>query len=330
MAIKAAILLSGGLDSLLAGRVLLEQGIETEGLNFDIGFGGKTNPAITVAKQLGIKLHCIDVIDEFKHEVFLKPKHGYGANLNPCLDCKIFMVKQALAWTKKHNFNFIATGEVVGQRPMSQRNDTMAVVAKQSGAEGLLLRPLCAKLLAPTIPEENGWVNREKLFDINGRSRKMQLELAAKFGYQDHPQPAGGCLLTDENFCRRLKNLWEFRQRRDYSSQDLELLKTGRHLKPAPNLRLIISHNEADNYILQNYQTKFISLMCTSHNGPLALLEGSAETETLEFAAKILARFSQGKNAEQVTVEVFTPNQKTQKFTVKPFLPNEVKSDWYI
>ena len=328
--IKAAALLSGGLDSLLATQVILNQGIEVEGLNFDIGFGSKDNPASAAAKQLGIKLQIIDVVDQYREEVLLSPKYGYGANLNPCLDCKIFMVKQAYAWIQQNKFDFIVTGEVVGQRPMSQRTATMPLVAEQSGADELLLRPLCAKLLPPTLPEINGWIDREKLFGFNGRSRKPQIELAAELGFTEFPQPAGGCLLTDENFCRRLQDFWNFRDEKYYSRQDLELLKIGRHLKPRPEIRMIIGHNESDNNILQKYCDEFVSLMCTSHNGPLVLLEGAIDHEALELAAKITARFSQGKTAEQVTVQITLPDQSVQQLIVKPMLPNEIPDGWYL
>ncbi|MCK5360894.1 MAG: tRNA (5-methylaminomethyl-2-thiouridylate)-methyltransferase, partial [Gammaproteobacteria bacterium] len=204
---KAVALVSGGLDSLLAVRVLQEQGIHVEGINFYTGFcveghthairkkdraKPKRNNALWSAEQLGIKLHIIDVSEPYKG-VVLNPKHGYGANLNPCLDCKGFMVKEALEWMKKHDFDFLITGEVIGQRPMSQRKDTMPVISKESGAGDLLLRPLCAKLLPETKPEREGWVDREQLLDFSGRNRKPQMALAEKFGFTDYAQPAGGC-----------------------------------------------------------------------------------------------------------------------------------------
>jgi tRNA-uridine 2-sulfurtransferase len=186
---KAVALISGGLDSMLAAKVMLEQGIHVEGINFYTGFcveghthairnhehaKPKRNNALWTAEQLGIKLHIIEVIEEYK-DVVINPKHGYGANLNPCLDCKGFMVRKAREWMEKNGFDFIITGEVLGQRPMSQRRDTMPVVARESGAFDRLLRPLCAKLLPETLPEREGWVDRSKLLDFNGRSRKPQM-----------------------------------------------------------------------------------------------------------------------------------------------------------
>jgi len=183
---KAVALISGGLDSMLAAKIVLDQGIHVEGINFFTGFcveghthairhkdrsRPKRNNALWVAETLGIKLHIVDVIEEYK-QVVLNPKHGYGANLNPCLDCKTYMVTKAREWMEANDFDFIVTGEVIGQRPMSQRRDTMPVVAQDSGANDRLLRPLSAKLLPPTLPERSGWVNREALRGLNGRSRK--------------------------------------------------------------------------------------------------------------------------------------------------------------
>jgi tRNA U34 2-thiouridine synthase MnmA/TrmU len=201
---KAIALISGGLDSLLAARLIQQQGIHVEGINFYTGFcveghtnairnrdrsRVKRNNALWVAEQLGIKLHIIDIVDEYK-DVVINPKHGYGANLNPCLDCKIFMVHKAYEWIREHGFDFIITGEVVGQRPKSQRKRVMPVIAHESGAEDLLLRPLSAKNLPETKPEREGWVEREALRDFGGRSRKPQMALAREFGFEDYAQPA--------------------------------------------------------------------------------------------------------------------------------------------
>ena len=243
--VRAVALVSGGLDSMLAVRVIQEQGIHVEGINFFTGFcveghthairnqdqkKQKRNNALWVAEQLGIKLHIIDVIEEYKN-VLLNPRHGYGANMNPCLDCKGFMVTKARQWMEEHDFDFIITGEVLGQRPMSQRADTFPVIARESGANDRLLRPLCAQLQPPTLAEEEGWVDRQKLHAFSGRSRKPQMALAASFGFSDYAQPAGGCcFLTDSSYARKLNDLWQSRQRRDYELDDIMLLKVGRHI----------------------------------------------------------------------------------------------------
>ncbi len=198
--IKAVSLVSGGLDSMLATKMMIDQGIHVEAINFFTGFcveghthairrtdkdKQKRNNALWVADQLGIKMHIIDVIEEYK-DVLLNPKYGYGANMNPCLDCKIFMVRKAKEWALENGFDFIITGEVIGQRPMSQRKATMPIVQKQSGINDLLLRPLSAKNLPETKPEREGWVDREKLLGISGRGRKEQMAMAKEYGYVDY------------------------------------------------------------------------------------------------------------------------------------------------
>ena len=226
---KAVALISGGLDSLLAAKLILDQGIHVEGINFFTGFcvEGHThairekdrnrpqrNNALWVAERLGIKLHIVDIIEEYKR-VVINPQYGYGANLNPCLDCKIFMVNKALVWSQENGFDFIITGEVVGQRPKSQRKETMPIVARDSGAGARLLRPLCAKNLPITLPEQKGWVDRQRLLDFSGRSRKPQIALAKRFGFTDYAQPAGGCcFLTDKQYAVKLSDLWKSRGRR--------------------------------------------------------------------------------------------------------------------
>ena len=342
---KAAALISGGLDSLLAAKVMLEQGIHVEGINFYTGFcveghthairkkdkkKQKRNNALWTAETLGIKLHIIDIVEEYK-DILINPKHGYGANLNPCLDCKIFMVQKALEWIKEHDFDFIITGEVVGQRPMSQRKDTMPVVAKSSGAEDLLLRPLCAKNLPETLPEREGWVDREKLYDFSGRSRKPQMALVNQFGIEDYAQPAGGCcFLTDESYSRKLGDLWQHRSSKDYELDDIMLLKVGRHLRPADNYKMIIAREEGEGNFMQGYKNRFISLKTTSHGGPLVLIDGEPSDEDLETAAQITARFSQGKMADKVDVLLRQLDGSEQTLSVSPMSPAKIDKQWYL
>ncbi len=343
---KAAVLVSGGLDSMLAVRVLQEQGIEVEGLNFYTGFcveghthairkrdqrREKRNNALWVAEQLGIKLHIIDIVEEYK-EVLINPKHGYGANMNPCLDCKIFMVKKALQWIEQHDFDFIATGEVVGQRPMSQRKDTMPVVSGESGAGERLLRPLCAKNLPPTLPELEGWVDREQLHDFSGRSRKPQMALAKRFGFEEYATPAGGCcFLTDERYSVKLVDLWQSRGSREYEMDDIMLLKVGRHLRPRPHFKLIIAREEGENHFLQGYRKRYLSLQVVDYPGPLALLDGTPEgEEELALAGALLARFGKGKGASEVTVQLQFTTGERREMVVTPLLPENIPQAWYI
>ena len=340
---KAAALISGGLDSLLAARVMQEQGIHVEGINFYTGFcveghthairkkdrkKEKRNNALWVAEQLGIKLHIIDIVEDYK-TVVLNPKHGYGANLNPCLDCKIFMVNKALEWIRKKEFDFIITGEVMGQRPMSQRKETLPVVADESGAEDLLLRPLCAKNLPETRPEREGWVDRDGLYDFSGRSRKPQMALAAEFGIEDYAQPAGGCcFLTDAQYAVKLADLWQARGSRQYEMDDIMLLKVGRHLRPAPHYKLIISREEGEGNFLRGYRHQYPCLNSVSHPGPLALIDGEVDEAELTLAARIVARYGQGRSAEEVVLEYTAPGAAPRELRVKPLQPHEIPKEW--
>ena len=342
---KAIALVSGGLDSMLAVKVIQEQGIHVEGINFFTGFcveghthairnkdknRAKRNNALWVAEQLGIKLHMIEVIEEYK-EVVLNPKYGYGANLNPCLDCKSFMVGKALAWMKENNFDFIITGEVVGQRPKSQRAKTMPVVARESGAHDLLLRPLCAKNLPITLPEREGWVDRDGLYDFSGRSRKPQMALAAHFGIEGYAQPAGGCcFLTDANYSAKLADLWQARSTRDYDLDDIMLLKVGRHLRPRPHFKLIVARDLGENNYLEGYAKVFTHLRTVSHKGPLTLVDGALEKDDMVLASQLVARFSQGREASQVQVKVVRPGGAAQTLAVAPLSNEDIPKEWYV
>ena len=342
---KAVALISGGLDSLLAARLMLDQGIHVEGLNFYTGFcveghthairdrhtaKPKRNNALWSAEQLGIKLHIIDVIEEYK-DVVINPKHGYGANLNPCLDCKGFMVGKARAWMEAHGFDFIITGEVIGQRPKSQRRDTMPIIARESGAFDRLLRPLCAKLLPETLPERAGWVDRNKLLNLNGRSRKPQITLAGEFGFEDYAQPAGGCcFLTDPNYSRRLADMWTTRGDKRYELDDIMLLKIGRHLRPRPNFKLIVGREEGENNFLSGYRRQFVHLSALSHDGPLVLVEGELNEEDLQLAARLTARFGQGRDSTQVRVEITDKSGVARTLEVVPMPLDQIPQEWYL
>lgn len=344
---KAVALISGGLDSMLAARLIQEQGVHVEGLNFFTGFcveghthairtsrhektKPKRNNALWSAEQLGIKLHIVDVIEEYK-DVVINPKHGYGAHLNPCLDCKGFMVGKARAWMEAHGFDFIITGEVLGQRPMSQRRDTLPVIARESGAFDRLLRPLCAKLLPPTLPEREGWVDRERLLDLSGRNRKPQMALAQRYGFQDYAQPAGGCcFLTDPNYSRRLGDLWATRGEKRYEFDDVMLLKVGRHLRPRRHFKLIVGRDEGENNFLQGYRRQFTSLTATSHPGPLVLLEGEASEDDLDLAARLTARFGQGREAGEVVVQVAPKHGAPRELRVAPLPVDQIPAEWYL
>lgn len=330
---------------MLAARAVLEQGVHVEGINFYTGFcvEGHThairretrdkprrNNALWVAEQLGIKLHIIDVIEEYK-DIVINPKHGYGANLNPCLDCKGFMVGKAREWMEANGFDFIITGEVLGQRPMSQRRDTMPIVARESGAFDRLLRPLCAKLLPPTLPEREGWVARDKLLDFNGRSRKPQIALAERYGIADYAQPAGGCcFLTNPEYSNKLADLWKARGDKRYELEDILLLKVGRHLRPRAHFKLIVARDDGENNFLLGFRKRYTHLYATSHTGPLALIDGSASEEDIDLAARLTARFGKGRETDLVSVAITDLTGRTRTVEVIPLPPEQIPEAWYL
>ena len=342
---RAVALISGGLDSLLAAKVIQEQGVHVEGINFFTGFcveghthairkkdkaKSKRNNALWSAEQLGIKLHIVDIIEEYKDIVF-NPKYGYGSNLNPCLDCKIFMVQKAKEWMEANDFDFIITGEVIGQRPKSQRKDTMPVIQRDSGIEDRLLRPLCAQNLKETLPEREGWVNRDELYDFSGRSRKPQMALAEKFGFKDYAQPAGGCcFLTDEQYSVKLNDLWKSRGEKQYELDDIMLLKVGRHIRPAPHFKVIVAREEGETNFLKGYRKQYAHLKTTSHGGPLAMLDGDITDADIELAARIVARYSQGKNEDKVELDFTDLEGNTKAMAVQPLPPYELPKEWIL
>jgi len=328
---------------MLAVRVVQDQGIHVEGLNFFTGFcveghthairknaKPKRDNALWVAERLGMKLHFVDVVEDYR-DVVLNPKYGYGANLNPCLDCKIFMVQRALEWMRGHGFDFIITGEVVGQRPKSQRKETLPVVQRDSGVGDLLLRPLCARHLPPTRPEREGWVERERLFGFSGRSRKPQMALAQEYGFDDYAQPAGGCcFLTNPQYAVKLTDLWRSRCDRVYDLDDIVLLKVGRHIRPQPDFKVIIAREEGEGRFLTGFRKRFISIRTLSHGGPEALIDGVVTDSDIELAARLVARYGQGRDCESVRLEVRALSGSTRELEVRPFAPQEIPKAWIL
>lgn len=299
---KAIALLSGGLDSILATRLILDQGIEVEAVNFLTIFcnctsSGKTCLASkSAATSLGIDLKVFEVTGDYI-EIVKAPKHGYGRNLNPCLDCRIFMFKKAGEYMKETNASFIVTGEVLGERPMSQRMDAMRIIENESGLKGLIVRPLCAKLMEPTVPEKEGIVNREKLLDIRGRSRKPQIQLARDLGINDYPCPAGGCLLTDEGFANRMRDLMKYNP--NFTVHDIKLLKIGRHFRLGPGAKLIVGRNEEENNKLSKLaDADDISFWPSNRNGPLGIGRGVFDKNLIDITSCIIAKYSDRQQAD--------------------------------
>jgi tRNA U34 2-thiouridine synthase MnmA/TrmU len=303
---KAIALLSGGLDSTIAARVMMEQGVELEALNFMTVFCTCTNRGATclasqkAVETLGIPLKVFNVSEEYL-DVVKHPKHGYGRNMNPCIDCRIFMLKKAKAYMEESGAVFIVTGEVLGQRPMSQRKDAMHLIEKEAGLEGLILRPLSAKVLTVTIPEREGWVDRESLLNISGRSRKPQIELADHYGIHDYPCPAGGCLLTDPGFAKRMKDLMVYDPQ--FSLNDVHLLKMGRHFRFSNRVKLVVGRNEEENQKIQTFaQGEDILLKVSGFPGPLSLLRGKLNEGDIEKAAAITVHYGKGKDLGKIEV----------------------------
>jgi tRNA U34 2-thiouridine synthase MnmA/TrmU len=316
---KAVCLLSGGLDSTLALKLILNQGIEVVALNFTTPFcrcnrGGCCWAAVQ-ASRFGVKVKHVYLGEEYL-EIVKKPRFGYGSQLNPCIDCRILMFKKAKDFMGEIGASFIFTGEVLGQRPMSQHKHALKLIEKEAGIEGLVVRPLSAKLLPPTIPEIKGWVKRDLFLSIRGRSRKEQMSLAKKLNIKDYPCPAGGCLLTDPNFTKRLKDLLEYSP--NFTLNDVELLKIGRHFRLSPETKLVIGRNKEENEKLQKLMKKedlFFHL--DEYKGPLAILRGKAAEKVVVLAAEILAWYSTAPRNKSLKV-TYRLRERTGTVHVKP------------
>ena len=245
---KALALLSGGLDSTLAVKIMLEMGLDVEALNFTSPFctctgknAGCKSEAVRVAETFDIPIKVIHKGLDYL-EIVRRPRHGYGKGLNPCVDCRIYLLRKAKEYMRESGADFVITGEVLGQRPMSQRRDTLRVIERESGLEGLLLRPLSAHFFDPTIPEREGWVNRDNLLAIKGRSRKEQIKLADDLNITDYPCPAGGCLLTELSFVPKIQDIFDHSD--ELNLRDFRLLKIGRHFRIGAKTKLIIGRDE--------------------------------------------------------------------------------------
>jgi len=304
--IKALALYSGGLDSILACRVIMEQGIAVTALNFITPFTGYHKKGREEAvreharRTYGIDLEVIDVGHEYT-EVVAHPRHGYGKHFNPCVDCKIFFISRARELMESEGASFLITGEVIGQRPMSQRRDTLHIIERDSGTEGILLRPLCAQHLRPTIPEREELVDRSRLLGFAGRGRKDQITLAARYGIKDYPPPAGGCLLADPNIAARLR--WLFDNLNDHSFEGMLLTTLGRHFALEEKALLVVGRDERENSrIAQLGRKDDIELELVSLPGPLSILRGPAGPESIQLAAAITAFCSKARSERQVEV----------------------------
>ncbi len=308
--IKAIVLFSGGLDSTLAIYIAKQQGLELLALKFSSPFclcdkkrGCSNHGSSGTLKKLGIELKTIDNTKEML-ECVKRPKYGYGSGLNPCIDCRILMLKKTKQYMLGIGASFVITGEVLEQRPMSQRRHMLRLIEKESGLDGLIVRPLCAKSLEETIPEKNAWIDRKKLLNIVGRGRRQQIAVAKELGINDYPCPSGGCLLTDPNFVRRLKDLMEHTI--EFSLNDILLLKLGRHFRINQECKLVVGRNEKENDALLNLvkDNDLIFMPEETIAGPTALARGKFGTQERKTAASLVSRYCDRREAPLVRIEI--------------------------
>ncbi len=326
-------LFSGGLYSTLAACLLREQGLQVVGLNFSTGFC-KTDArralnrpgedprrlrheGLRAGADADIPVEVLDIAQDYLQMV-LHPKHGYGKVMNPCIDCRIFMLQRAKTYMEEIGGHFLFTGEVLGQRPMSQHSRALELIAKEVGLEGMLLRPLSARAMEPTIPEKKGWVDRSRLGDITGRSRKSQIQLAERFGVVEYPQPSGGCcMLTDQNFGRRFADLLDHTGPENVDIEDLVFLKVGRHLRLSPDVKVVVARDEVECNFLERYRNAGWAAEALDCSSPLALVEGEPDEKQKSLIAAVTARYSSGRNRQQVRVRLSRQGQE-ELFEVAP------------
>ncbi|MCG6916124.1 MAG: tRNA 4-thiouridine(8) synthase ThiI [Deltaproteobacteria bacterium] len=311
MKVRALGLMSGGLDSMLAVKVLLDQSIEVAGITFQTPFFGPEG-AQKAADQLGISLRVVD-IGAIHLEMLKNPQYGYGSQMNPCIDCHSLMLRTAGRIMDKEGFDLLSTGEVLGQRPMSQRKDALRAVEKLSGYGGYILRPLSARLLPETIPEREGKVDRRRLLDIHGRSRKRQMALASHYSIQEYPSPGGGCILTKAGFADRLRDLLATQE--NVGLHEVELLKWGRHLRLPGGKRLVVGRVHRDNLKLQELaREEDLLLRVKGVPGPTGLMAAKAGEQEVELASHIVAAYSDVETGKEATVEV--SGKEDRKITI--------------
>ena len=319
-------LCSGGLDSMLAGLVLQRQGLSVEWITFETPFFS-AEKARNASKITGIPLMVQDITKPYL-KMLKSPNCGYGKYMNPCLDCHALMFRMAGEVMKSKGFDFLFSGEVMGQRPMSQTRPSLRYVEKNSGFDGYIVRPLSAKRLEATIPEKEGFVDREALLNIAGRSRKEQIKLAKEFGITKYPAPAGGCLLTDKGYTHRLRDL--FAHQKDYSPNELNMLRFGRHLRINPDAKIIVGRTQNDNEGLSKFYRSGQDTLIKVRNypGPLVLIPNGAAKDTVLLAASICAGYSKAPADMPAQVRVTTPEGR-ETVTVLP-IPAKTVSQYII
>lgn len=321
---KAIALLSGGLDSTLAVKLMLEQGIEIVALNFKSPFcncdgksrDGCRSHAIKVAEDFEVEIKVVNKGLEYL-EVVRHPKFGYGSGMNPCVDCRIFSFRMAKDLMPKVGASFIITGEVLGQRPMSQRKDPMLLIEKEAGLEGLIVRPLSAKLLPVTMPEKMGIIDRERMMGISGRSRKEQIKIAREFEVEDYPCSSGGCLLTDQNFARRLRDYFHHTEADIWS--EMKLLQIGRHFRISSDLKVVVGRDEDDNIKLEAFKGAGDTFFQPDgFSGPAALAKGELSDNDKELIGSMILRYGKVKDDEISSVSYHNGTSSGRMIVKRP------------
>jgi tRNA-specific 2-thiouridylase len=322
---KALVLFSGGLDSILAVKVIREAGAAAEAVHFLNPFHQNRDYSLVekAAAAVGVKLYLYQLTQDYLN-LIAHPDHGYGKRMNPCIDCRIYQLKLAKAMMAADGASFMATGEVLDQRPNSQRRDALDIVEREAGVRGILLRPLSAQHLRPTLPELEGWVERGKLLDIKGRGRNRQLELAAQYGITDFPAPAGGCLLTNEEYSKKVSDLLTHGSGIDM--RQIDLLRCGRHLRLSPQVKIIVGKDRRENEQLTEVATgEDYLLELPEYQGPVTLYLGPESGPELELAAAITAGYSkipEGQATVQVTAR---RGGEVKRLSVKPLSRAEIR-----
>lgn len=322
---KALALFSGGLDSLLAIKIIKDLGIDVLALHFNMGFGARRDKSELLKQRLAqveVELKIVDIRKQFFEEVLFQPKFGYGKYFNPCIDCHANMFSHALSMLESEGASFVISGEVLGQRPKSQRAEALGQVEQLCGAEGLILRPMSAKLLPPTIPEQKGWIDREKLLDIHGRGRERQLKLIKEYGMQYYENPGGGCLLTETSIANKIKDI---QSHREVVFEDMELVKFGRYMILPNGGRCVIARNAEENTKLSFTHPKMSKIELLDCIGPLGLVENTASTEDKQLAIELTllyAKSEAGKHyqvrfeGQELQAVAYASKEKAKEFLI--------------
>jgi tRNA U34 2-thiouridine synthase MnmA/TrmU len=305
---KALCVFSGGLDSLLAAELIRSQGINVLGIFFETPFFTSKQAELS-AKSIDLPFKVVDIAQPHL-QIVKHPKHGYGGNMNPCLDCHTLMFKITGEMLAHEKAGFVVTGEVLGQRPMSQNKAAMDLIAKESHLNRLLLRPLSAKRLPVSIPEEKGWVDRGLLMGFQGRSRKSHMELAQALGIKEYPAPAGGCLLTEKFFAKRLRDL--LTSKKNPEIREIELLKVGRHFRVSPDTKIVVGRNEKENIKISAYSSDSdLVLMTVAVPGPTVLAIGNHSNDFIRLAASMTAAYSDASENEFLDIRVMQDKKES-------------------